>query len=99
MTKVAISQVQVPGAVECKQGSSIHGWERSAKYSIRTERFIRALKYEDIYLNEYVLLESYVKAYLNMWIFTIMERPHQSLNYAITDKTYTKPRMERERVS
>jgi putative transposase len=54
----------------------------------RTERFFRALKYEDIYLNEYTNpreLRKGISAYVD---FYNTDRPHQSLDYANPDDIY-----------
>lgn len=56
----------------------------------RTGRFFRALKYEDIYLNDYETPRELRKGISQYVAFYHNERPHQSLNYAYTDKVYSK---------
>ena len=49
--------------------------------NIFMERFFRSLKYENIYLNEYVTPKALRKG-INQYItFYNHERPHQSLDY------------------
>lgn len=52
------------------------------------ERLWRTLKYEDIYLKEYVTAESLVEGLKSYFSFYVSERPHSSLGYRTPEETY-----------
>jgi putative transposase len=76
---LAANQVQV----------SMDGKGRATDNS-RTERFFRALKYEEIYLNEYESPRALRKGITKYVSFYNTDRPHQSLENITPDKGYTK---------
>lgn len=58
--------------------------------NIFTERFWRSLKYEDVYLNDY-LSPKEARAGLTRYLhFYNFERPHQSLDYLTPAQVYFK---------
>jgi putative transposase len=62
--------------------------------TIFVERFFRTLKYEDIYLNEYVTPRALRKGMSRYISFYNKERLHQSLDYNRPVDYYRRPQMD-----
>lgn len=60
----------------------------------RTERFFRALKYENIYLNEYRNPRELRKGISEYIEFYNTDRPHQSLDYEKPEQIYDQSLLE-----
>ena len=61
--------------------------------NIMIERFWRSLKYEQIYLHEYVNVEEAYRGIKDYVEFYNLRRPHQSLNYQTPYEVYSKGKM------
>jgi putative transposase len=59
-----------------------------ARDNIFTERLWRTIKYEEVYLNEYISPRQARRGIEQYWAFYNHERPHQSLGYQPPEQVY-----------
>ena len=97
-----LQQTVAPGSVICGNGTdpaileaagiriSMDGRGRALD-NIFTERLWRSVKYEEIYLNEYLTPREARQGLSRYFDFYNHQRPHQALDYATPAAVYFKP--------